>query len=433
MKNFGYIDWNVWRNGSGRHNNFPPGVIFPTYLVACYCEPDDLLEYLGNLGIEFLISEEGGICVPLHKFDSNKRNGVIEFLGGKDLSHGYQYLVGEFIYKSNIIKYYFMDTEYTSQTVLGSENISILEEFLSEISLHLDRTKTYYDGSWSTPVGFVERSWDNLCLPEKDLIDLRKNLDWFFSEDSNKIYKDLGLPKRRGFMFVGSPGVGKTTTIHIIGQEYNVPVLHIKALSKDGTYITPSKLLLEIYEKAARIGPSIVCFEDMDKMFHDNTGSKSAFLSILDGGLNINNVLTIATTNHPEDIDAAFLQRPSRFDRVYVFGLPDKDSRLEFMRNLFTRVNIEIPSDINIFLDKTAGFSYALLQEIFISACLYTGDARVDESTGARVQGTQVITVNDLLEQVTRLESISKSDFVQKLAKIADKGKEEKKMGFTPS
>jgi len=40
--------------------------------------------------------------------------------------------------------------------------------------------------------------------------------------------------------------------------------------------------------------------------------------------------LTIATTNHPELIDDAILNRPSRFDVKYNFSLPNQELRKQF-------------------------------------------------------------------------------------------------------
>jgi len=51
---------------------------------------------------------------------------------------------------------------------------------------------------------------------------------------------------------------------------------------------------------------------------------------VLDGLVQNQGVLTIATTNHPERIDDAILNRPSRFDVKYNFALPSESLRKQF-------------------------------------------------------------------------------------------------------
>lgn len=48
--------------------------------------------------------------------------------------------------------------------------------------------------------------------------------------------------------------------------------------------------------------------------------------------------MTIATTNHPERIDDAILNRPSRFDVKYEFGLPTIDLRKKFARKWVVKI-----------------------------------------------------------------------------------------------
>ena len=103
---------------------------------------------------------------------------------------------------------------------------------------------------------------------------------------------------------------------------------------------------------------------------------KSFFLNELDGLVQNQGVLTIATTNHPERIDDAILNRPSRFDVKYDFTLPKESLRKQFalkwikkaresaieVENLFARSDDEaIAGDI---AKRTEGWSFAFLKEL---------------------------------------------------------------------
>ena len=103
---------------------------------------------------------------------------------------------------------------------------------------------------------------------------------------------------------------------------------------------------------------------------------KSFFLNELDGLAQNHGVLTIATTNHPERIDDAILNRPSRFDVKYDFALPSEFLRRRFalkwikkargsaseIENLFARSDDEaIAGDV---AKRTEGWSFAFLKEL---------------------------------------------------------------------
>jgi SpoVK/Ycf46/Vps4 family AAA+-type ATPase len=65
--------------------------------------------------------------------------------------------------------------------------------------------------------------------------------------------------------------------------------------------------------------------EDIDSMVTDKI--RSLFLNELDGFATNVGVVVLATTNHPERLDPAILDRPSRFDRKYYFELPAEAER----------------------------------------------------------------------------------------------------------
>src|SRR5206468_3954681 len=87
-----------------------------------------------------------------------------------------------------------------------------------------------------------------------------------------------------------------------------------------------------VFGGARKYAPCLLCLEDVDSLIRDDL--KSTFLNELDGlEEDYRGVLTIATTNHPEKLDAALLHRPSRFDYRFEFPLPNEDQRRAFVRH----------------------------------------------------------------------------------------------------
>ena len=84
--------------------------------------------------------------------------------------------------------------------------------------------------------------------------------------------------------------------------------------------------------------------------------------------------MTIATTNHPERIDDAILNRPSRFDVKYTFELPTKELRQAFIELWIAKVHARMAATGVSFVnpeavatdvaEKTEGWSFAFLKEL---------------------------------------------------------------------
>jgi len=80
-------------------------------------------------------------------------------------------------------------------------------------------------------------------------------------------------------------------------------------------------------------------------------------------------ILTIATSNHPEQIDDAILNRPSRFDVKYTFELPSPALRKAYIEKWTEKTNalhsIQFsPEFISEMAEKTEGFSFAFMKEL---------------------------------------------------------------------
>jgi AAA+ superfamily predicted ATPase len=82
-------------------------------------------------------------------------------------------------------------------------------------------------------------------------------------------------------------------------------------------------------------------------------------------------MVVLATTNHPEKLDAAILERPSRFDRKYHFSLPAQSERLSYVEkwNADLQSELRVSSETaSVLVEKTEGFSFAYLKELFVAS-----------------------------------------------------------------
>jgi AAA+ superfamily predicted ATPase len=115
--------------------------------------------------------------------------------------------------------------------------------------------------------------------------------------------------------------------------------------------------------------PCIVVLEDLDAMINEE--NRAFFLNELDGFQINKGVVVLATTNHPEKLDSAILDRPSRFDRKYNFNLPGERERTAYLEHWNKQLQAEIrltDAGTSLIVSRTEGFSFAYLKELVMSS-----------------------------------------------------------------
>ncbi|HEX6479808.1 MAG TPA: ATP-binding protein, partial [Ktedonobacteraceae bacterium] len=126
-----------------------------------------------------------------------------------------------------------------------------------------------------------------------------------------------------------------------------------------------------VFDRARKSAPCILVLEDLDSLV--TSQNRSFFLNELDGFAANIGIVMLATTNHPERLDPAILDRPSRFDRKYPFDLPALEERQAYIRmwNSSLQAALRLSSDAEVQLtEQTEGFSFAYLKELFLSSMM---------------------------------------------------------------
>jgi SpoVK/Ycf46/Vps4 family AAA+-type ATPase len=83
---------------------------------------------------------------------------------------------------------------------------------------------------------------------------------------------------------------------------------------------------------------------------------------LLDGEVDVSNVLFIATTNYPERLPERLLNRPSRFDVVMRIGMPSEEARRFYINSVVKNLLI----DVDELVAATEGLTFAQIKEAII-------------------------------------------------------------------
>jgi AAA+ superfamily predicted ATPase len=183
-----------------------------------------------------------------------------------------------------------------------------------------------------------DRSWKDIIPHDR----VRAELDFIAASIRNReMLKAEGLSIRRGLLLSGPPGDGKSTAIECFVNDIagEASIIIVEAVEH----------IRVVYHLAQMLAPAVVILEDLDLMTKsrqnpyayaamskdDVTGE---LLQVLSGGSAYEDIVTIATTNHPEAIDEALAKRAGRFDAHIRMGYPsdaDKQRILDLYLDRF--------------------------------------------------------------------------------------------------
>jgi hypothetical protein len=201
-----------------------------------------------------------------------------------------------------------------------------------------------------------------VILPEKTLLLLEQNVTEFITQ-RDKLHA-LGMSIKKGLLFHGPPGTGKTHTIHYLASQ--LPG-HTTLL------ITAEQVsLLDEYMQLARfLQPAMIVLEDVDLIARSRTSMHgpceesllNKLLNEMDGLREDAALLFVLTTNRPEDLETALAARPGRVDQAIEFPLPDDAGRKKLIQLYAGKLQID-EETISVLVRKTKNASAAFIKEL---------------------------------------------------------------------
>ncbi|MDE7099803.1 MAG: ATP-binding protein, partial [Malacoplasma sp.] len=154
------------------------------------------------------------------------------------------------------------------------------------------------------------------------------------------LYKIFKKNTGGGILLFGLPGTGKTLFAEAVSNEIDAKFFSIKCSDIKSKWIGESeKKIKDLFKNARKEKRAVIFFDEFEsigkKRSSDDLSSEATVPEILAQmqgvGTDNNNILVIAATNRPWDIDSALL-RPGRFDEKIYVPLPDYLARKEIFK-----------------------------------------------------------------------------------------------------
>lgn len=177
-----------------------------------------------------------------------------------------------------------------------------------------------YKDWWRLVARKAKRKLTSVVMPESQRQAIVDDIERFRS--SRAWYTERGIPYRRGFLFAGVPGTGKTSLVFALASHFSMRVyaLNLGSIRGDNELIDA---ITSVPENAVLLIEDIdAAQQDRDAVASDEKSqavTMSGLLNAIDGVFSRDGRVLVMTTNHPEKLDAA-LVRPGRADRIERIG-----------------------------------------------------------------------------------------------------------------
>lgn len=212
---------------------------------------------------------------------------------------------------------------------------------------------------------------ETLNLASDEIIDIDspeyKNvtgqIEKFILPETKQKYKDLGTIYKRNIIMYGEPGTGKS----VCAQKVSKMVAEIGGITLFVPYHYYPSCLRKVLSHIRDLQPSmiVILLEEFEEMIRRN---ESEWLSLLDGEVQIENVIFIATTNHYEEIPDR-IKRAGRFPIKVEFMAPDEGARRKFIESKIKDSNL-----VDQYTAASDGFTIDQIKELLVSCYILDRD-----------------------------------------------------------
>lgn len=186
-------------------------------------------------------------------------------------------------------------------------------------------------------------------------------INTFLESATKALFDKFGFLYKRSFLLHGKPGGGKTCIVNRVSE---------KVISAGGLVFlvdNPSHLA-EAFKVMNELDPGrliLVILEELDTLLARH---EKNLLLLLDGEIQMNNIIYIATTNYLDKVPQRIL-RPGRFSSIVSVGWPNSQARKVYLSTKFDDANV-----VDEWAAATHGLSIDEIKETVLAVCCLKQD-----------------------------------------------------------
>lgn len=214
----------------------------------------------------------------------------------------------------------------------------------------------------------IKANHDSLVdLPDTEYDTVVGEIDLFMKPETREKFEKKGFLYKRSTLLHGLPGTGKTCIVNRVISKV-IEEGGVALFCPNPAFLSEAFNILDSIQPDTRV---MVIFEEIDETLKRH---ESELLNILDGEIQKQNVIYMATTNHIEKIPKR-IRRPGRFSSVIEVKYPSPKTREYYLKNKFG-----VLENLQEWIEKTEGFSIDELKECVLAVhCLnYSLDSIAD-------------------------------------------------------
>ena len=251
-------------------------------------------------------------------------------------------------------------------TFVSAKQVDVRKGFLAATDARSAQINYLRGEAFTLSGEFLDRGdldWSACFLEPKEEKVLRKTVD--------RINEQGADMDSRGLMLMGPPGTGKTLSGRVMLRQAESTFIWVSA--RDFYRAGSFGAFEYAFKIAAECAPSILFFEDVDNWLYGT--SIDLLKTQMDGLKRSKGVETILTTNFPEAIPDALIDRPGRFHDVLELSLPTEAARVRMLEAWMPTAS-EV--DRVSVAQATDGFSGAHVRELARFAETIAADEKID-------------------------------------------------------
>ena len=205
-------------------------------------------------------------------------------------------------------------------------------------------------------------------------------------EAKETIYRHMVLPAKHpdlfdrfdleastGMLLYGPPGTGKTMLARAVASEIDAKFYSIKSTDIRNCFVGASEENIRVlFETARKDERAVIFFDDFDSLGRTRGNRGEPWQSDLIDEILVQmqgverhkgNLMVLAATNRPWEIDSA-LMRSGRFGTHVYVELPNIDAREKIIRNRISKVPHSESVDFRYIASRTDGYNGADVEEV---------------------------------------------------------------------